>query len=1088
MHPFFSSWKSTRTSQEILEITEVESKWCSVPQEGDIFSCPIHVYETLQDDLVSLDWKDWLFYETTILNSSGHCGSVNASSSVFDNSVEPLKFDSLVDFSNYHGALFPHKEVCLDQSPDQGGLMSVMSRTISSISADGEEEHEKVHEKTKLGLFFVDSGFVGNQGDELQASFVHERMMSYNPQYENQPNYSLWTNKYEPKKALEVCGNGESVRFVSEWLQRWHERASQPYKNSAIGGKSVIQDKDYSIYDDDSDTENMDEGSSLKNVLLITGPVGSGKSAAIYACAKEQGFQVIEVSASDWRNGAHVKQKFGEAMESHGFNKWSLEDPVGSWKKCTQESPTAQDFDNEAIRLSSITCNQEPSNTKEQFGTTVENETICSRGANKTLVLFEDVDTIFDEDRGFIGSILQIAETAKRPIILTSNSKDPALPQLLDRLAVDFTLPSPEELLSNVYMVCGAEKANISPELIARFIGCCEGDIRKTIMFLQFWCQGKRGQGWKMQHLYSPLQFDLDAGHRIIPKIVPWGFPSHLSNIIAEEISKTLSVAEENVSFVGEEEEGLKSERTPNGNLDMGNYEMDSIKARKEAMLSRNGSVHDCTDFSAQVNDADDIANASGSPVTFARRTVRRKLSTVLSSDSSDDNFCTGDLPAMTNILFQNPNDELLPIMSGGCVQAPSNAQMCHSKIDKSEQNLFRGSDGACDPHIYDKYRSIDTSFVPESSFVPETEIGGVGFLSRTISCGHYTGNLDDVSLSSVNSIQSLTMVGFNSPAKIVESNKHAEAMLGNICELDTESVHGNEDLGHLQNEDEGAVTKRYPVMDECSRANFKDGFIPLGNSRCPPAVNFMQETWRELRNHHEDLKSYVNSEHIDISQIVKLTSGLTNLISEADVLLSCCQPVISDSLEPSMVPYVEPDATCWYDEQLEMTSTFAQHGLCFYTKKTATMGLNLGCENKVDLAQEMLACSTNTTALGKLVAQEMSMGKNSCRSEIEPHRTTISLRREIKPKLYDAVLSIVPARLHITLKGDAFHEYLSFISQISNSEASRLLGRIDSPKMKRRARASPHYLSTGPLALSSKDVQLLAQHGHFREVIPDPN
>ena len=42
---------------------------------------------------------------------------------------------------------------------------------------------------------------------------------------------------------------------------------------------------------------------------------------------------------------------------------------------------------------------------------------------NKTLILFEDVDTVFDEDRGFISTILKIAETTKWPIILTSNSE-----------------------------------------------------------------------------------------------------------------------------------------------------------------------------------------------------------------------------------------------------------------------------------------------------------------------------------------------------------------------------------------------------------------------------------------------------------------------------------------------------------------------------------------------------------------------------------------------------------------------------------------------------------------------------------------
>lgn len=49
---------------------------------------------------------------------------------------------------------------------------------------------------------------------------------------------------------------------------------------------------------------------------------------------------------------------------------------------------------------------------------------INSQSGTKTLILFEDVDVTAYEDRGFIATIQQLAETAKRPMILTSNSKE----------------------------------------------------------------------------------------------------------------------------------------------------------------------------------------------------------------------------------------------------------------------------------------------------------------------------------------------------------------------------------------------------------------------------------------------------------------------------------------------------------------------------------------------------------------------------------------------------------------------------------------------------------------------------------------
>lgn len=40
--------------------------------------------------------------------------------------------------------------------------------------------------------------------------------------------------------------------------------------------------------------------------------------------------------------------------------------------------------------------------------------------------------------------------------------------------------------------VCVTERVNIHPLVLEKFIQCCDGDIRKAIMHLQFWFQSKR--------------------------------------------------------------------------------------------------------------------------------------------------------------------------------------------------------------------------------------------------------------------------------------------------------------------------------------------------------------------------------------------------------------------------------------------------------------------------------------------------------------------------------------------------------------------------------------------------------------------
>lgn len=71
-----------------------------------------------------------------------------------------------------------------------------------------------------------------------------------------------------------MCGNSESVKFISEWLHSWRERDIRAIKDSCGSDRSCIPTSNDDCYVTDSDSENTEEGNSLKNVLLVKGPVG----------------------------------------------------------------------------------------------------------------------------------------------------------------------------------------------------------------------------------------------------------------------------------------------------------------------------------------------------------------------------------------------------------------------------------------------------------------------------------------------------------------------------------------------------------------------------------------------------------------------------------------------------------------------------------------------------------------------------------------------------------------------------------------------------------------------------------------------
>lgn len=101
------------------------------------------------------------------------------------------------------------------------------------------------------------------------------------------------------------------------------------------------------------------------------------------------------------------------------------------------------------------------------------------------------------------------------------------------------------------------------------------------------------------------------------------------------------------------------------------------------------------------------------------------------------------------------------------------------------------------------------------------------------------------------------------------------------------------------------------------------------------------------------------------------------------------------DSLGSSMIPSEKTHSYSYYDNQLEMSSILAQHGMCFYVKEIASLGSIRGCPNTLDLASEMLSSSASSVALGKLASQDRRKVNKSSKTT---KSSIILTRYEIKP------------------------------------------------------------------------------------------
>ncbi|TKY74279.1 ATPase family AAA domain-containing protein 5 [Spatholobus suberectus] len=79
----------------------------------------------------------------------------------------------------------------------------------------------------------VHAGVFRKSDTEPLSRFLQESMKSYYRSCVDQAEGSLWTYKYKPTKAVEVCGNDESVNFLRDWLHLWHERRYKSQKDTS---------------------------------------------------------------------------------------------------------------------------------------------------------------------------------------------------------------------------------------------------------------------------------------------------------------------------------------------------------------------------------------------------------------------------------------------------------------------------------------------------------------------------------------------------------------------------------------------------------------------------------------------------------------------------------------------------------------------------------------------------------------------------------------------------------------------------------------------------------------------------------------
>lgn len=396
-----------------------------------------------------------------------------------------------------------------------------------------------------------------------------------------------WTQKYAPKVAEDVLQSGSEAIILRDWLRGLTvsavEGASKDApKSSGLSSRTAAanaatskpvkkrkkrkaEDLDDFIVDSDGEMAEMDEltgpedlitgelgraqkrsvvrtgdlesrngrPSKVANAVLLSGPHGCGKTAAVYAVAKELGFEVFEINPGSRRSGKDVLDKIGDMVENHLVQRGSGGSTAGSVADDMSRLSDALNKDLQSGRQGTMNtffkpAIQKKASPKSEHQTAKPRKDTLKEAAKQSqprqqkqsLILLEEVDVLFEEDKQFWMTVFNLLNHSKRPIIMTCNDENLIPLDALSLHAILRLTPPPSDLATDYLLLLAANEGHLlKREAVSSLYESKQHDLRASLTELNFWCQmavgdQKGGLEWMFQRW--PPGSDVDEHGRTI--------------------------------------------------------------------------------------------------------------------------------------------------------------------------------------------------------------------------------------------------------------------------------------------------------------------------------------------------------------------------------------------------------------------------------------------------------------------------------------------------------------------------------------------------------------------------------------------
>ncbi len=156
----------------------------------------------------------------------------------------------------------------------------------------------------------------------------------------------------------------------------------------------------------------LHDSEHLTNCIILHGPSGCGKTAMVYACAAESGFEIFELFPGMGKRSGHaIELAVGDLARNH------MVSAGGSGGGATYKSKSILDLMNKGKKK---TPDKALGAASKSAGSAAPTPASASR---QSLILIEESDILFEEDKGFWQAIVVLISKSQRPVIITCNGE-----------------------------------------------------------------------------------------------------------------------------------------------------------------------------------------------------------------------------------------------------------------------------------------------------------------------------------------------------------------------------------------------------------------------------------------------------------------------------------------------------------------------------------------------------------------------------------------------------------------------------------------------------------------------------------------